>query len=417
MNPRPTRAVLPAPRATLKSAAKWTLVAALLGFASVAAMRGLRAEDPSVGTPATKFKEVLTERGPFRLAVAADGVVGPIDRIELKSKASGEVVELPIQVGSQVDQGALVAKLDQVQERIDLAQAHADLDIARAELGLAEKNAERRRELYERNAVSALDLDQTELALARARGQLVGARSALERAEELMEDTVIIAPIDGVILQKYVERGQIIASGILNVGGGTPIADIADMRTVHVSAGIDEIDIGKIGLRQSATVRAEAYPDESYTGKVVRIAPEAREEQNVTVFDVVVEVENTTGHLKSGMNASVEIVIRANSDVVSIPITALQTSGAAAVPQESGEATVLVKDGSDYQPRAIRIGQSDQRVVEVLEGLEGGETLGIPMNSRLKEDSDVLGERIRQSRSFGVGGSREKRPGGRRSAP
>jgi len=410
MNLRPA---LPAP----KAAAKWILIAALVGFASLAAMHGLRAGTPRVESRATRFKEVLAERGPFRLAVAADGVVRPIDRVELKSKASGEVIELPIEVGSRVEQGVLVAKLDQVQERINLAQARADLQIARAELGLAEKNAERRRELFERSAVSALDLDETELELARARGTLVRAQAALERAEELMDDTVIIAPIDGVILQKYVERGQIIASGILNVGGGTPIADIADMSTVHVAAGVDEIDIGQISLGQTATVRAEAFPQEIYTGEVVRIAPEAREEQNVTVFDVVVAVANTTGHLKSGMNASVEVVIQAKPDVVSVPVTALQISRAAPTPQPFGDATVFVKNGSDFAPQVIRIGQSDQRSVEVLEGLEGGETLGIPMHSRLKEDSEVLSDRIRQSRSFSVRGAGEKRSGGRRSTP
>ncbi len=394
----------------LAPAGKWMLVAAAaIGVAGLAALRPWRGEDPNPHSAPTRYKEVVAERGPFRVAVLADGVVRPIDRIELKSKASGEVTQLPIEVGGEVSEGALVAKLDQVQERIALSQAQADLDIARAELGLAEKNAARWRELFEGQAISEFDRDRTELELAVARGKRVQARAALARAQERMDDTVIIAPVRGVILQKYVEKGQIIASGIDNVGGGTSIADIADMRTVHIEAGVDEIDIGKIRLGQAATVRAEAYLDERYQGEVVRIAPEAREEQNVTVFDVVVRVDNATGHLKSGMNAVVEIVLFAQDDVMAIPLTALRREKSDAPVLEEGTATVLVRDGVEYRPRAIRTGRSDHRVIEVLDGMEEGEVLGIPMVSRLKEDHDLLDARIRRSRSFGPG-KRDAKP-------
>ena len=195
--------------------------------------------------------------------------------------------------------------------------------------------------------------DQAALDLAVARGKLVQAMTALERAQEQMDDTVITAPVNGVILQKYVERGQIIASGVSNVGGGTSIADIADMRTVHIEAGIDEIDIGKISVGQLATLQAEAYPDQVYEGTIVRIAPEARIEQNVTLFDVVIQVENTDGKLMSGMNTTVEIVIADIKDVLMISVTALSTPEEGVRP-EPGTATVLVSEGGDYLPRKIR---------------------------------------------------------------
>ena len=232
-----------------------------------------RGGGPDAGQDALRYKEVTAERADFRIAVTANGLVKPIDRIELKSKASGAVIELPIEVGDQVEKGALIAKLDQVDERTALAQARADLDIARAELDLAEKNFERRQQLFSGDIISKEAQDQTELDLAVARSKLVQATTALDRAEEQMEDTVIRSPVDGIILQKYVERGQIIASGVSNVGGGTPIADVADMRNVHIEAGIDEIDISKIVVGQKAAIRAEAYPDKVYTGEVVRIAP------------------------------------------------------------------------------------------------------------------------------------------------
>ena len=372
------------------------------------------------GPDGTKYKELTVERTAFRLAVSADGLVRPIDRIELKSKASGEVIELPIEVGDRVEQGALIAKLDQVEERTALVQAQADLDIARAELVLAEKNFERRQQLFKNKVIAREAQDETELDLAVARSKLVQAATSLERAQERMEDSVITAPVSGVILQKYVEKGQIIASGVSNVGGGTPIADIAAMDSVHIEAGVDEIDIGKIRVGQAATIRAEAYLDHVYQGEVVRIAPEARVEQNVTLFDVVVRVENSDGNLKSGMNATVEVVIVDRADVLTIPVSALQEaragpngdpSGATAeAPSEGAAPTVLVKEDGHYVPREVRTGMSNYRVVEVLEGLEEGEVLGIPMVSRLKADHDRLDERVRRSRSFGTSDRKKRKP-------
>jgi HlyD family secretion protein len=363
------------------------------------------------------YKEVVVERRPLRIAVTASGLVRPIDRIELKSKASGEVMELPIEVGDAISKGALVAKLDQVEERTALAQARADLDIAQAELVLAEKNFERRKQLFSSDVISKEAQDQTELELAVARSEVVRASTGLERAQERMEDTVIQAPVDGIILQKYVEKGQIIASGVSNVGGGTPIADVADMRRVYVEAGVDEIDIGRMEVGQSATVHAEAFPDHVYVGSVVRIAPEARVEQNVTLFDVVVEVENSDTRLKSGMNASVEIVIVDEPAALLIPLAALQQDAPDPGGSREGAAAprVLVEDAGDFVPREIRTGRTDYRVIEVLGGLAEGDVLGIPMTSRLKDEHERMEARIRNSRSFGGGRSEQRRPtGGRR---
>lgn len=390
---------------------KWSLGAAVL--AVVAAVLLLGTDDPTAGQTGPKYKDVTAERGLFRIAVSANGLVRPIDRIELKSKASGAVVKLPIEVGDLVEKGALIAQLDQVEERAALAQAGADLDIARAELDLAEKNFERRAQLFSGNVISKETQDQTELDLAVSRSKLVQATTALERTRERMEDTVIVAPVDGIILQKYVEVGQIIASGVSNVGGGTPIADIADMRNVYIEAGIDEIDIGKITAGQQASIRAEAYPDQIYHGEIVRIAPEARVVQNVTLFDVVIHVENTDANLKSGMNTTVEIVIVERPDVLTIPVSALQKPSADDTSRSvESSPTVLVKDGDTYRPREIRTGSSDHRVIEVVDGLEEGDVLGIPMVSRLKQEHDLRDARVRRSRSFGGGDRGGKRAKG-----
>ncbi|MCB0315057.1 MAG: efflux RND transporter periplasmic adaptor subunit, partial [Calditrichaeota bacterium] len=288
------------------------------------------AESPAEDSGAEmKYKEVTVTRGTFQEMVSANGIVRPIDRIEIKSKASGEIVALPVEQGDFVKKGDLIARLDQKDESAAVKQAEADLDIAKAELAQAQRSFERRDQLFQENLISEEERDQIELSLAVAKGKLVQASTTLERARERFSESVVRAPIDGVILQKYVEEGQIIASGVSNVSGGTAIVDIADMRSVYIEAGIDEIDIGKIRVGQAVAVEAEAYPQLKFRGSVIRIAPEAKIEQNVTLFDVIVEVENPEGKLKSGMNSTIEITIVNEENVLLVPAMAFQSANQA----------------------------------------------------------------------------------------
>jgi HlyD family secretion protein len=350
------------------------------------------------GTDGPKYKEVRAEYGTFEVIVTANGVVKPIDRIELKSKASGQIEELPVEEGDFVRKGDLIARLDQKDERTAVAQAQADLDIARAELKQARRTYERRKQLFLQNLVSEEERDQSELNLAVARGKMVQATTALERAQERLTESVIRAPIDGIILKKNVEEGQIIASGVTTVSGGTPIVDIADMSSVYVEAGIDEIDIGKVSIGQSATVVAEAFQALQFSGKIVRIAPEAKIEQNVTLFNVIVEVENRDRKLNSGMNTTIRIVIVKKDNVLLVPSMALQAEPEAGA--SPNERTVLLKQGSDFLPRTVEIGLSNFKQAEIVSGLSQGAVLGVPMTSRLKEETERLEKRIRRSRSF-----------------
>lgn len=357
------------------------------------------------GKNKVKFKEVIVERGTFQIIVMANGVVKSIDRIEIKSKASGEIVELPVEEGDFIMQGDLIARLDQKDERAEVAQAQADLDIAKAELKQAQRTFDRRIQLFQSNLISEEEQDQIELGLAVARGKLVQATTSLDRAKERLSESVVRAPINGIILQKYVEKGQIIASGVSNVSGGTPIVDIADMSSVYIETGIDEIDIGKIQIGQFATVIAEAYPEIEFSGKILRIAPEAKIEQNVTLFDVIVEVKNNDGKLKSGMNASVEIEIVKKENVLLVPAITIQILDVKDLgdyqKREANVRTVLLKQEDKFIPQMVEIGLSNFKQVIILAGVEEGSILGIPMVSRLKDETDRLEERIRRSRSFG----------------
>ncbi len=344
----------------------------------------------------TKYKEYQVKRGIFINTVTANGVVVPIDRIEIKSKASGLIEELQAEVGDHVKAGDLIARLDQRDELAAVGQAQADYDIAQAELANAKRAYERKEQLFTENLVSEEERDQIELNLAVAKGKLIQSKTILERAQERLRESVVRSPINGIILQKYVEQGQIIASGVSNVSGGTPIVDIADMSRVHIEAGIDEIDIGRIKVDQEGTVVAEAYPSVTFKGKIVRIAPEARVEQNVTLFDIILEVDNPDGRLKSGMNTTVEVTLERKPDVILVPTMMLLPT------VEKNKWLVLIKEGAGFELREVEIGVSNFREAEVLSGLKEGDIVAVEMQSRLKESNDRLEERIRSSRSFGT---------------
>ncbi len=352
-----------------------------------------------------KFKEVIVERGTFQIIVMANGVVKSIDRIEIKSKASGEIVELPVEEGDFISQGDLIARLDQKDERAEVAQAQADFDIAMAELKQAQSTFERRNQLFQDSLISEEEQGQITLDLAVAKGKVIQASTTLERAQERLSEAVVRAPIDGTILQKYVEEGQIIASGVSNVSGGTPIVDIADMSSVYIETGIDEIDIGKVQIGQFATVIAEAYPELEFNGEIVRIAPEAKIEQNVTLFDVVVEVKNNDGKLKSGMNTRVEIEIVKKENVLLAPVITMQIPDAKDLGdfqnRDANVRSVLLKQEGKFILQIVETGLSNFKQVIILAGVEEGSILGVPMTSRLKNENDRLEARIRSSRSFG----------------
>lgn len=263
-------------------------------------------------------------RGDLNLVVSANGVVQPINKVEVKSKASGQIEEINIIEGQVVDRGFLLLKLDQRTTRNDHEQAKADLAVAEANLNQAENNFGRNKELFAKGLLSEQERDASNLEFVRAQAQLVKAKASLASAEERLADTRIVAPISGTILTKNVELGQIIASGVSNVGGGTTIASIADMQEVHVETSVDEVDIGKVGVGQRATVIADAYPDDRFTGQVERIAPLGKTQQNVTTFNVVILVRNLGGKLKAGMSASVDIEVFNQRGVLLISNEALK---------------------------------------------------------------------------------------------
>ncbi|MFW6193066.1 MAG: efflux RND transporter periplasmic adaptor subunit [Gemmatimonadota bacterium] len=258
------------------------------------------------------------ERRTIQSSVEATGTVEPVRRMEVKSQAAGEILEMPVELGDRVERGDLLVRIDPRDEVNELQQAEADLQRAEAQLEVAESRLERSRALRDSGVVAADELETAVLEHANARSEHRRARTRLELAREQREDATVRAPIDGTVITRDVEGGQIITS-TNDVTGGTTLLTMADLGAVQVRTLVDESDVGRIESGLPVEITVEAYRDQSFRGEVEKIEPQATVEQNVTMFPVLSRIENEDRVLRPGMNADVEIVVGRKEDVLALP--------------------------------------------------------------------------------------------------
>ncbi len=277
--------------------------------------------------PAGPFYDTAgVERRTIEVAVSSAGIVEPLATIEVKSKASGEVLEVLVETGDTVDAGTLMVRIDPRTVRNRLDQTQAELQAALSRRDIARTQKRRVEALKEKGTLTQADLEQAVLDLANADAQVVAARVSVENARIALDDTDIRAPISGTVIFKPVEQGQVISSPTQDFAGGTLLMQMADLRQVQIRSLVDETDIGKIRPGMQASVSVASYPNQPFPGEVVKIEPQAVVEQNVTMFAVLVSIQNPEGLLLPGMNAEVEVSIARSEDVLTIPVMALRTS-------------------------------------------------------------------------------------------
>jgi len=275
--------------------------------------------------PPPAYQAIPIARRDIVVSALASGTVQPDTVVEVKSKASGEILELRVETGQAVKRGDLMVRVDPRTPSNVLAQAKADLDVAEARLANATSQKRRSDELFKSQSITEQEHESALLDYANARAEVVRAKVAVDDAQNQMDDTNVRAPISGTIIEKLVERGQVISSPTRDVGGGTVLLRMADLGLVQVRTLVDETDVGKIKVGQRATVTVDAYPNRPFEGTVLKIEPQAITEQNVTMFPVQVRIDNRAGLLRPGMNAEVEIHVGEREDVLAVPNAALRT--------------------------------------------------------------------------------------------
>lgn len=408
-------------------------VVVVIVVAAVAAVVGLTLSRRGGHAAAPSFEVATVATKPLWIKVSATGLVEPVVQVELKSKASGTVERLPIEMGDLVRKGQIVAELDTTETKNQLEQGRAVWAVAVQAVRVKEQALRRAGELGERGLVSEQDLENAKLDLEKARSDETSSKLAVANLEERLRDTVVRSPMDGIVLEKLVEVGQVISSGVSSYTGGTTIAVIADLNTVYVKADVDETDIGKVRIGQRVEAVPDAFPERIFTGAVARISPQSQIVQNVTTFEVVTVLENGEGLLKGGMNMTVNILIAGKDEALTVPRRALRSASEvpelaatlgieiegrgdvsrAAGPQgsgrpgqgmasrgEPGEANskvVCVKTASGYSFRDVTVGLSDYDRYEITQGLSEGDQVVVFLTSRALNQSREFVERRRGS--------------------
>lgn len=294
---------------------------ALLGLC-VLALAGCQTGEAAEDAGPRLITAVAT-RGDLLIRAEATGTVEPVRKVEVKSKASGEIVRLHADIGDVVQRGTLLAEIDPRDVRNRYNQAEADLAVSRAQLEISEAQLARQRSLLEANVITQAEFENATLSFANAQAGLVRAQTNFDLAELQLADVRITAPMDGTIIQKNVEEGAVIQSASSNVSGGTALFVMADLGEMQVRTLVDETDMGELKAGLEAVIRVEAYADRTFQGVVDKIEPQATVEQNVTMFPVIVSINNRSGLLRPGMNAEVEVSIDEAIDVVLVPNNAV----------------------------------------------------------------------------------------------
>jgi HlyD family secretion protein len=440
------------------------------GLAAVAAACGGSAQPPApIPTDTVGRRTIVVD-------AQATGVVEPINIIEVKSKASGMIVRLPVETGTLVRAGALLVQVDTRDVKNQVEQAAADLRSAQAALAVATAQQQRAEGLHTARIITTQEYEAAQLALTQAQGQIVRATTNMDLAQQRLEDATVVAPVSGTIIDKPVSEGQVIASATGSVTGGTTLLRMADLSRVRVRALVNETDIGSIRAGQEARVTVDAYPDRPFDGRVEKVEPQAVVQQSVTMFPVIIALENREGLLKPGMNGEVSVLVERRTQVLAVRNDAVRTvreaataapllgldadsvaaavraqqqggasSGAPSAPPSgtsrgtaSGtsrgtarggaagspgaaapgavrprSAVVFVRGGDGrYAPRLVRLGATNYDDAEVLSGLVEGETVALLNVALLQARRAQQNERFRSMSGGGVPGMTPPAAGG-----
>ena len=363
------------------------------------------------GTKIEPGRLAKVTRGDIAKSVVATGKIQPITKVELKSKASGLVEKLYVDINQHVHKGQVLAQLDQQEilaqvaaQKAQLAAAEANVvtykeNIAEDKVNAAAPDLPMYKDTYDRNLamlkqgiVSQQTLDNAErdylanknkqqaaqaqigvdtAKLKQAQSQVQQAQASLDQLNEQLSYTTLVSPMDGVVLSRDVEVGDAVSSILVLGSTATLVMTLGDTTQVYVQGKVDEADIGNVYLGQPSRIRVESFPNRIFNGKVTKIAPLGVEKDNVTTFEVRVSIDNPSGELKANMTANAEILIKEDKNALSVPAQAV-------VYDSDKNASVFVpdpkqKDGQRKVP--VKAGISNGSRIEILDGLKEGDTV------------------------------------------
>ena len=350
-------------------------------------------------------------RGDVARSVVATGKITPITQVEVKSKASGIVEQLFVDINKVVKKGQPLAQLDRQEIEAQVAAQRAQLSSAQANVSTYEANLEqdkvnasapdlpmykatldRNLAMQKEGIVSRQALDDANrdylaaltrrdsaraqigvdtAKLKQAKAQVAQSEATLNQLLEQLSYTTIVAPMDGVVLSRDVEIGDAVSSILVLGSTATLVMTVGDTTEVYVKGKVDEADIAHVYLGQPARIKVESFRDRYFQGKVTKISPMGVEKDNVTTFEVRVSINNPEGELKAQMTANAEILLDEHKGVLTVPENAV-------IYDNQKNATVAIPDKSQkegFRKIPVKVGLSNGSLTEITDGLKEGDTV------------------------------------------
>jgi HlyD family secretion protein len=379
-----------------------------------------------------KYKTSVVARGDVSISVSATGTVNPVNQVTVGSQVSGTLEKVYVDFNDHVTAGQTLATIDPRNYESALKQAQANLASAQASLTQAQLSSARAETLYAAQLMAYSDYLQAKTDFELAKAKRDQAQASLDQAQTNLAYTTIVAPMSGVVVTRTVEPGQTVAASFT----APELFSIADLSEMQVEISIDEADVGKLDTGLAATFNVDAYPEETFEGRLIQVRNDPIVDQNVVTYIGIVRVANPKLLLKPGMTANVKIMVSGVQDVLALPNSALSpklatllgTAKTAKTPSagtsrqaaaagagagrrsgfagrgraqgagpvgssaavDSGPAAPVVVRGTVYVlekgkpvPRPVEIGMADSYNTEVRNGLKEGEVVitGIGQNN------------------------------------
>jgi len=365
-----------------------TLVVATLA-AGISATAGVLYARRNADAPVVTAEAVT--RGAVVRSISATGTLQAVTTVAVGTQVSGTIQALNADFNSIVRKGQVLARLDPSlyqsaidQARANLQRAVADLDRLKVTQLDAQMKRDRARELSGRQLIPRADLDAAEMEVRSAdaqvrssAAQVTQAQATLEQAEVNVAKTVIVSPIDGIVIARNVDVGQTVAASL---SAPTLFELAAGLDEMQVKANVDESDLGAIKEGQAVTFIVDAYPGDTFTGRVEQVRLNPVVEQNVVTYAAIISAPNHELKLKPGLTANVTIEVARRDGVLRVPAAALRFKPTDAVKKALGADGLSPKGTTVWQyvdgqlrPLSVTPGASDGVVTEIsADGLAEG---------------------------------------------
>lgn len=309
-------------------------------------------------------------------SITATGTIEPVTSVTVGTQVSGIVSKLFVDYNSVVKKGQVIAELDKTNLMSQLNTAKTQLATAQSQLNYQTANYKRYKTLFEKGLVAADDFDNAKLSYTQAKEQVVSAKEEVQRAQTNLGYATITSPIDGVVLSKSVEEGQTVAASFSTPELFTIAQDLTNMQVV---ADVDEADIGDVKEGERVTFTVDAYPDDTFEGKVKQVRQEATTTNNVVTYEVVISAPNADLKLKPGLTANVTIYTAERKGVLSVPSKALrftpqkETVGKMKIVDvANAKNKVWTLEGNSIVAHKVNIGMTDGTNTQIVGGIAEG---------------------------------------------